>query len=194
MFGIITEIFNKFTDSFVNLICIIILLYVFRHICYKSRLDIINHRITALEQEKLKINLDLIEESDDSSSQNNEPILPLQNHITFPHFFILDKKNIRQKKLTNKTWKTTFVNPDLCLISTQLANFLQRKNGTCLEFSEAYDYLYQYIQDTNIINISDDLRLCKLFGISENEDYEYSDSIMVQVLEQMLEPHFKKIF
>ena len=36
-------------------------------------------------------------------------------------------------------------------------------------------------------------KLSKLFGINENEDYEYSTPVLVRFLKKILDPHFKKI-
>ena len=134
------------------------------------------------------------EDSDDIiESQKNKPALPVQNHIVFPHFFILNDKNLKQTKLTHDTYQLRFIGDDLRIISNQLAKFMKVKFGTCMEFDEAYDYVYNYIQENEITNISEDTQLSRLFGMTENEDYEYSDSMLIKVLKKMLEPHFKKI-
>jgi|LakMenEpi03Aug12_release.lakeMendotaPanAssembly.Ray.scaffolds.fasta_scaffold171030_4 hypothetical protein len=134
------------------------------------------------------------EESDDTiPSPKNKPALPVQNHIVFPHFFILNDKNFKQTKLTHDTYQLRFIGDDLRIISNQLAKFMRVKLGTCMEFDEAYDYVYNYIQENEITNISEDAQLSRLFGITENEDYEYSDSMLIKVLKKMMEPHFKKI-
>jgi hypothetical protein len=134
------------------------------------------------------------QESDDTvPSPKNKPALPVQNHIVFPHFFILNDKNFKQTKLTHDTYQLRFIGDDLRIISNQLAKFMRVKLGTCMEFDEAYDYVYNYIQENEITNISEDAQLSRLFGITENEDYEYSDSMLIKVLKKMMEPHFKKI-
>jgi peptidoglycan hydrolase-like protein with peptidoglycan-binding domain len=134
------------------------------------------------------------QESDDTiPSPKNKPALPVQNHIVFPHFFVLNDKNFKQKKISDDTYELRFIGDDLRVISNQLAKFIKVKVGTCMEFEEAYNYVYNYIQENDIINISEDTQLCRLFGITGNEDYEYSDSMIIKVLKKMLEPHFKKI-
>jgi hypothetical protein len=134
------------------------------------------------------------EESDDTiPSPKNKPALPVQNHIVFPHFFILNDKNFKQTKLTHDTYQLRFIGDDLRIISNQLAKFMRVKLGTCMEFDDVYNYVYNYIQENEITNISDDAQLSRLFGITENEDYEYSDSMLIKVLKKMMEPHFKKI-
>ena len=134
------------------------------------------------------------EESDDTiPSPKNKPALPVQNHIAFPHFFVLNDKNFKQKKISDDTYELRFIGDDLRVISNQLAKFIKVKVGTCMEFEEAYNYVYNYIQENDIIDISEDAQLCRLFGITGNEDYEYSDSMLIKVLKKMLEPHFKKI-
>jgi len=131
--------------------------------------------------------------SDSNSSPKNKPALPLQNHITFPHFFIINEKNFKQNKLHDNTYQVSFIGDNLRLISNQLAKFIKVKCGTCMEFDEAYELVFHYIQDNDITNISEDTKLRRLFGINENEDYEFTDSIMIKALKKMLEPHFKKI-
>lgn len=133
------------------------------------------------------------EQEDSIPSPKNKPALPVQNHITFPHFFILNNKNFKQTKLTDDTFELRFIGDDLRLISNQLAKFLKVKSGTCMEFDEAYELVFNYLQDNDIINIAEDSKLCKLFGINENEDYENSDSTLIKILKKILEPHFKKI-
>lgn len=60
-----------------------------------------------------------------------------------------------------------------------------------MEFDEAYELIFNYIQDNDIVNLAEDSKLCILFGINENEDYENSDSTLIKVLKKILEPHFK---
>lgn len=130
-----------------------------------------------------------------SSSQKNKPIFPLQNHITFPHFFILNDKNFKQTKLQNNTHELRFIGDDLRLISYQLAKFLKVKSGTCMEINEAASLLLGYLLDNRITNIAEDYKLCELFGINENQDYSYPDfnKTSIKILIEILEPHFKKI-
>ncbi len=157
----------------------------------KKEIQLINK---ILNKEKDNDESDLDQESNDTNnSPKNKPALPIQNHITFPHFFVLNNKNFKQKKLTNETYELRFIGDDLRVISNQLSKFMKVRSGTCMEFKEAYDYVYDYIQENDIIDVSEDTQLCKLFGITENEDYEYSDSMIIRVLKKMLEPHFKKI-
>lgn len=128
-------------------------------------------------------------------SQKNKPALPIQNHITFPHFFIFNEKNFKQTKLQNNNYQFHFIGNDLRLISNELAKFLKVKSGTCMEFNDVYKIVFNYIQENDIINIAEDSKLCKLFGINENEDYEFinSDPILIKILKKLLEPHFRKI-
>lgn len=133
------------------------------------------------------------EQEDSIPSPKNKPALPVQNHITFPHFFILNEKNFKQTKITDDTYELKFIGDDLRLISNQLSKFLKVKSGTCMEFDEAYELVFNYLQDNDIVNIAEDYKLCKLFGINENEDYENSDSTLIKILKKILEPHFRKI-
>jgi hypothetical protein len=52
--------------------------------------------------------------------------------------------------------------------------------------------VFNYIQEKQIVNIGEDSNLCKLFGINENGDYEFTDTILIKILKELLEPHFKQ--
>ena len=131
--------------------------------------------------------------SDSNSSPKNKPVLPVQNHITFPRFFIFNEKNFKQTKLSDNDYEFHFIGKDLRLISNELAKFLKVKTGTCMEFDDAYELVFNYIEENDIVNIGEDNKLSKLFGVNENEDYEYSAPVLVKYLKTILEPHFKKI-
>lgn len=164
----------------------------------KKEIQSIKKRLNA-EKKDDKSSVESDDEENDESNEDtiifekNKPALPIQNHIAFPNFFILNNNNFKQKKLTDEKYELRFLGDDLCVISNQLAKFMRVQSGTCMEFTEAYDYVYNYIQENYIINISDDTQLCRLFGLTGNEDYEYSDSMIIKVLKKMLEPHFKRI-
>ena len=144
-------------------------------------------------QEDQNDNQDQEELSDSNSSPKNKPVLPVQNHITFPRFFIFNEKNFKQTKLSDNDYEFHFIGKDLRLISNELAKFLKFKTGTCMEFDDAYELVFNYIEENDIVNIGEDNKLSKLFGVNENEDYEYSAPVLVKYLKTILEPHFKKI-
>jgi len=126
-----------------------------------------------------------------TTSPKNQYVLPIQSHITFPEFNILTDykkilKSLNTKELVNS-------NADIRIVSNQLASFLKVKKGTCIEFNDVYDELLKYINDNNITAINEDTKLRRLFGISEDEDYEYSYSDLIKVLKKLLDPHLKKV-
>jgi hypothetical protein len=135
---------------------------------------------------------ELIEyEIDDNTNIYN---LHQQNHITFPNYLVINQINFEKTKLSNNNnHKLKFIGDDIRLISNELARFLKVEIGTCMEFNNAYDMVYKYIQENDIINIGEDSNLCKLFGINENGDYEFTDTMLIEILIQLLEPHFKNI-
>ena len=144
-------------------------------------------------QEDQNDNQDQEELSDSNSSPKNKPVLPVQNHITFPRFFVFNEKNFKQTKISDNDYELRFIGKDLRLISNELAKFLKVKSGTCMEFDDAYVLVFNYIEENDIVNIGEDNKLSKLFGVNENEDYEYSAPVLVKYLKTILEPHFKKI-
>ena len=136
-------------------------------------------------------------DNDSSDEENiipqNYVTLPIQNHITFPHYWIFNDTNFKQIRLPHNKYEVRIFGNNLRLISNELAKFLKIKKGTCMEFDEGYKYVYEYIQNNEIVNICDDKKLCKLFGLSENEDYEFTDVLLIKNLKKMLEPHFRQI-
>jgi hypothetical protein len=134
------------------------------------------------------------EENNDTNSIYNLPItLHHQNHITFPKHLVFNEINLKKSKLSNNNHKLEFIGDDIKLISNELARFLKVEMGTCMEFNDAYEIVYNYIQENDIINIGEDINLCKLFGINENGDYEFTDVALIEILKQLLEPHFRNI-
>jgi hypothetical protein len=139
---------------------------------------------------------DIVDEENniDTNSIFNLPInLHQQNHITFPKHLVFNQINLKKTKLPNNNHKIEFIGDDIKIISNELSNFLKVETGTCMEFNDAYDMVYKYIQQNDIINISEDSKLCKLFGINENGDYEFTDTTLIEILKQLLEPHFRNI-
>jgi hypothetical protein len=141
---------------------------------------------------------DNIDEEISNDDNHSAIILPIslhkQQHITFPNYFVFNKINFKKTKLSNNNHKLEFIGDDIRVISNELAKFLNFEYGTCIEFNEVFEMIYNYIQETEINNIGDDPNLCKLFGINENEDYEFTDTILIKILTKLLEPHFRKIY
>ena len=112
-----------------------------------------------------------------SESNNSNCILPIQNHITFPHF------NIYNSNKTNKK--------HVKLLSYQLCEFLGCEPGTNMTEEDVYADVLRLIKGnkkmTRLYKIKIVPRIQKLFGITENEDYE----ITPENLSKFLKPHFK---
>lgn len=121
------------------------------------------------------------EEEDYMNIPKNNLVLPIQNHITFPKFFIFNEKNFKQTTLSDNDYEFRFIGKDLRLISNELVKV---KSGTCMEFDDVCIPVFNYIQDNDIINIGEDCKLRNLFGINENEDYEYSTTNIIRALKK----------
>jgi len=167
----------------------------------KNELRIINNILDIKAETKINNNdasIQIYTEIDNTIQTNNDdntqlPIkLHKQEHITFPNYFVFDGINFKKTKLSNNNHKLEIIG-DVKLISNELAKFLKIEIGTCMEFDEVYEKVYNHIQEKQIINIGDDSTLCKLFGINENEDYEFTDTTLIIILKNLLEPHFKNI-
>ena len=131
----------------------------------QTKLNDIDKRIEKRIEESLE------KESEGSDSGYNPD-------ITFPHFTTFDDSNYisENNKIPYKVMK-----PNTRLLSNELASFLQKKRGSCITFSEAYDSILELNpNDTN---------LKRLFGIFSYED----NKITADTLSAYLEPHLKKI-
>lgn len=134
------------------------------------------------------------EPTDSTTSPKNNPVLPIQNHIKFPNFWIFNDSNFKKYPLSKPNIAAYKMSGnDIRLLSNQLSSFLKQKVGTCMEFNEVYNKILEYINTNDITAINEDIKLRSLFGISEDEDYEYSYSVLVKILNKLLEPHLKKI-
>jgi hypothetical protein len=111
-----------------------------------------------------------------SESNDSNCILPIQNHITFPHF------NIYKRNFNKKYSK---------LLSYQLCEFLGCQPGTNMTEEDVNADVLKLIKGnkkkTRLYKIKIVPKIQKLFGISENEDYE----ITPKNLSKFLKPHFK---
>lgn len=113
--------------------------------------------------------------SNTSSSETNESkyILPIQNHITFPNNAAIKKTK------------------DTYILSNQLCDFLEYRQGITMEYEDVYKNVLRLIKGnkkiTRMYKIKIVPKIRKLFGISENEDYE----ITSENLQKFLEPHLK---
>jgi hypothetical protein len=154
------------------------------------------NKLIGYETNDIKEGEDDIKEGENNNTNfiYNLPItLHQQNHITFPNHLVFNQINFKKTKLSNNNHKLEIIEDEIRLISNELSNFLKIETGTCMEFNDAYDMVYKYIQENDIINIGEDSNLCKLFGINENGDYEFTDTMLIEILIQLLEPHFKNI-
>lgn len=118
------------------------------------------------------------------SSSDTKYILPIQNHITFPHFRIYRSNNTKKKnaKYDKKIPK---------LLSHQLCEFLGCEEGTNMYEEDVYALVFKLIKGnkkmTRLYKIKIVPKIQKLFGITENEDYE----ITPENLPKFLKPHLK---
>lgn len=112
-----------------------------------------------------------------SESNNSNCILPIQNHIKFPHFNIYKNKNNNKKYFK--------------LLSYQLCEFLGCEPGTNMTEEDVYADVLRLVKGnkkmTRLYKIKIIPKIQKLFGITENEDYE----ITPENLSKFLKPHFK---
>lgn len=129
-----------------------------------------------------------------SSDINDRHIFPNQNHITFPHFFMFNKNNFKHNGRVDEPYKLNFASDDLMVVSNQLAKFMKVPNGTCVDFVEAYTYIWEYLRNRNITQIDGfTSQLNELFGITINEYPKYSNLSFIKMWKKMLEQHLKKI-
>ena len=130
-----------------------------------------------LEEEDL--DEDLEEEDGDLEEIDSikKVLLPMQNHILFSFNNLLE-------------YETDETNEKVYIISNQLCKFLKKEKGSITknQMNELKAVL-KYIKKNKLIKNNEfimDISLRKLFGITENEDYELTtDNIM-----QFLKPHF----
>lgn len=124
------------------------------------------------EAETTKISSNNVSETNSSNC-----ILPIQNHITFPHFNIFKKNNCNNKYAK--------------LLSYQLCEFLGCEAGTNMTEEDVYADVLRLIKGnkkmTRMYKIKIVPKIQRLFGITENEDYE----ITPENLSKFLKPHFK---
>lgn len=136
------------------------------------------------EEEDIKENESNISSSNNSKSNNSNCILPIQNHITFPHFIIFRSNNSNKRPVTDKKKLPK-------LVSHQLCEFLGCEPGTTMHEQDVYTDVLKLIKGnkkiTRLYKIKIVPKIQKLFGISENEDYE----ITPENLPNFLKPHIK---
>jgi hypothetical protein len=125
-----------------------------------------------------------IPSSNISESNSSNCILPIQNHITFPHFVMY------RNNYTNKTYSKDNKLPKL--LSHQLCEFLNCEIGTSMYEEDVYVDVLKLIKGnkkmTRLYKIKIVPKIRKLFGISENEDYE----ITPENLPKFIKPHIKQ--
>lgn len=146
----------------------------------QNQLNDIDKRIEKRIEESLEEGYNPVEEESDRGVNPVEEASD-KGFPTFPHFTIFDDSNYisDNNKIPYKIMKS-----DTRLLSNQLAMFLQKKQGACITFTEAYDLISESLS----LN-SNDTNLKRLFGIISNDDNE----ITVDTLSAYLEPHLKKL-
>lgn len=156
------------------------------YIAFGKRLDKLEEQCFASETNTSEENSDDEEEETNFNILNTIPtkdILPMQNHITFPHFTIY-KNNLNKYK--TKDHKSI---PKI--MSYQLSEFLGIETGNPMFVEEIHNAVETYIKKHIPISKNNKIKIVpkiqKLFGISENEDYE----ITMENLYKFIEPHLK---
>jgi hypothetical protein len=134
------------------------------------------------ENSSEELNKDYNEVSNEESSIEKD-VLPIQNHITFPHYTMFDDSNY---KTSNTKSGCRTLKDNTRLLSIQLSRFLNKAEGSCMTFEEVYAPMWQMIDSETDLN---ERNLRKLFGITENKDYD----ITKDNLDKYLEPHLKKL-
>lgn len=153
----------------------------------QNQLNDIDKRIEKRIEESLEEGYNPVEEESDRGVRGLGTQVPVVEEAsdrgfpTFPHFTIFDDSNYisDNNKIPYKVMKT-----DTRLLSNELARFLQKKQGACITFTEAYDLISESLS----LN-SNDTNLKRLFGIFSNDDNE----ITADTLSAYLEPHLKKL-
>jgi chromatin remodeling complex protein RSC6 len=136
------------------------------------------------QDDNLEEQEDDLEEDDDLEEEDDELketkiLVPIQNHITFTH--------------SNET--NYNVDKGKYLLSNQLCKFLKIEKGTITKnYMNECEKVIKYIKKNGLQDIHNnqfnlDLSLRKLFGITENEDYELTP----QNISHFLKPHFRQI-
>ena len=143
----------------------------------KEAEDIVSANVAILQTQLNDIDKRIEKRIEESLEESESDKDFLQDFPTFPHFTTFDDSNY-----ISENNKILFImKSDTRLLSNELARFLQKKQGACITFSEAYTLILEL--DPNEINLK------RLFGIIGNEDNE----ITADTLTKYLEPHLKKI-
>jgi len=144
----------------------------------KETEDIVSANVAILQTQLNDIDKRIEKRIEESLEESESDKDFLQDFPTFPHFTTFDDSNYisENNKILYKVMKS-----DTRLLSNQLARFLQKKQGACITFAEAYALILELH--------SNEINLKRLFGIIGNEDNE----ITADTLSAYLEPHLKKI-
>jgi hypothetical protein len=144
----------------------------------KETEDIVSANVAILQTQLNDIDKRIEKRIEESLEESESDKDFLQDFPTFPHFTIFDDSNYISE---NNKIPYKVIKPNTRLLSNQLAMFLQKKQGSCITFAEAYASILEL--NSNEINLK------RLFGIFSNEDSE----ITADTLSAYLEPHLKKI-
>ena len=143
----------------------------------KETEDIVSANVAILQTKLNDIDKRIEKRIEESLEESESDKDFLQDFPTFPHFTIFDDSNY-----ISENNKILFImKSDTRLLSNELAMFLQKKQGACITFAEAYALILEL--NSNEINLK------RLFGIIGNEDNELTSD----TLTKYLEPHLKKI-
>ena len=146
-------------------------------------------RIYKIEEEVFKNETNTSEEDEEEYETDDSPV-PIQNHIKFPHFVMYNDSNY-QKPIKNISMSCRYLKDKIRLLSYELAQFLNVEPGTCMTVKEVHNKMIEHTFSRNVKTkvIKMDTKLRKLFGLTENEDYELKSSNLILYLK----PHLKVI-
>ena len=168
------------------------------YIAYGKRIDKIEEEVFKSEtntseeitEEEDEDELEEEENGEEDEDDELEETVPLQNHVKFPHFTIYNDSNY-QKPIKNSSLSCRYLKDQIRLLSYELVQFLNVEPGTCMTVKEVHNKMIEHTFSRNVKTkvIKMDTKLRKLFGLTENEDYELKSSNLILYLK----PHLKVI-
>jgi hypothetical protein len=148
-------------------------------------------RIYKIEEEVFKNETNTSEEEEEEEEETDDSLVPIQNHIKFPHFVMYNDSNYQKPIKYKKCMDFNCLKDKIRLLSYELAQFLNVEPGTCMTVKEVHNKMIEHTFSRNVKTkvIKMDTKLRKLFGLTENEDYELKSSNLILYLK----PHLKVI-
>ena len=152
-------------------------------------------RIYKIEEEVFKNETNTSEKEEEKEEEEeyetDDSLVPIQNHIKFPHFVMYNDSNYQKPIKYKKCMDFNCLKDQIRLLSYELAQFLSVEPGTCMTMKEVHNKMIEYTSSRNVKTsvIKMDTKLRKLFGINENEEYELKSTNLASYLK----PHLKVI-